>query len=80
MPSMRHDMALPHPFLKLLEWSLIAHGVLHIVELISAILEEAYVTAGIAAFGAVTVLLGGILFGHTHPHTHLHARHDHQHP
>ena len=58
-------------FIKLLEFSLYLHGILHFVELGSALYEEAYITAMIAAFGAITMSLSGIFLGiHTHPHKH----------
>tara|TARA_R110001583_G_scaffold81521_3_gene217429 strand:- start:106 stop:300 length:195 start_codon:yes stop_codon:yes gene_type:complete len=57
--------------IKLLEVSLYLHGILHFVEFGSAIYEEAYITAIIAAFGAITMSLSGIFLGtHTHPHKH----------
>ena len=50
--------------LRILEVSLAAHGVLHFVELISALYEEAYMTA---AFGGMTMVLGALLLeGHHH--------------
>jgi hypothetical protein len=57
-------------FLKGLEYALAAHGFLHILEFVSAIYEEAYITASFAAFGAVTMLLGSYLLGHSHHHHH----------
>ena len=44
-----------------------AHGALHGIEFISALYEEAYITATFAAFGALTMLLGALfLEGHHH--------------
>jgi len=58
-------------FIRFLEVSLYLHGVLHFFEFGSAIIEEAYITATIAAFGAITMSLGAIFLGtHTHPHKH----------
>ena len=59
-------------FLRLIELSLYGHGVLHFMELGFAIYEEAYLTASIAAFGALTMMLGAVLLGrghHRHPRT-----------
>ncbi len=54
-----------------MEVSLYLHGILHFFELGSAIYEEAYITAIIAGFGAITMSLSGIFLGtHTHPHKH----------
>jgi hypothetical protein len=55
--------------IRVLEVSLAAHGVLHFVELISALYEEAYMTATLAAFGGMTMVLGALLLeGHHHHH------------
>mgnify|MGYP003113772332 FL=1 len=59
-------------FLKVIEWSLGAHGVLHFFEFGTAIYEEAYITASFAAFGGITMILGAIFLGHTHHHHHHH--------
>ena len=56
-------------FLRLIELSLYGHGILHFVELGFAIYEEAYITASIAGFGAITMILGGLFLGHSH-HNH----------
>ena len=55
-------------FLRLIELSLYGHGVLHFIELGFAIYEEAYITASIAGFGALTMMLGAVFLGHTHQH------------
>jgi hypothetical protein len=55
-------------FLRLIELSLYGHGTLHFVELGFALYEEAYITASIAAFGALTMMLGAVFLGHTHRH------------
>lgn len=53
--------------LRALELSLAAHGILHFAELVSALYEEAYMTATLAAFGGITMLLGAALLeGHHH--------------
>ena len=56
-------------FLRLIELSLYGHGILHFVELGFAIYEEAYITASIAGFGAITMILGALFLGHSH-HNH----------
>ena len=56
--------------IKIVELSLALHGFLHIIEFGSAIYEEAYLTASLAAFGAITMILGAVFLGHHHPHTH----------
>ena len=55
-------------FLRLIELSLYGHGMLHFVELGVAIYEEAYITASIAAFGALTMMLGAVFLGRSHHH------------
>ena len=54
--------------LRLIELSLFGHGVLHFVELGFALYEEAYITASIAGFGALTMMLGAVFLGNTHRH------------
>ena len=54
--------------LRLIEWSLYGHGVLHFLELGFAIYEEAYITASIAGFGALTMVLGALFLGRSHNH------------
>ena len=55
-------------FLRLIEVSLYGHGFLHFAELGFAIYEEAYITASLAGFGALTMILGAIFLGKTHYH------------
>ena len=52
--------------LRLIEFSLYGHGVLHFVELGLALYEEAYITASVAGFGALTMMLGAVFLGTTH--------------
>ena len=59
---------LKRSFLRLIELSLYGHGVLHFIELGFALYEEAYITASIAGFGALTMMLGAVFLGHTHRH------------
>lgn len=61
-------------FLKLIEASLYIHGFLHFFEFGTAMYEEAYITASLTAFGALT-MVGGAVFlgtGFTHHHHHHH--------
>ena len=46
---------------RIVQISLGLHGVLHVVELASALYEIAYMTASLAAFGTLTMLLGAVL-------------------
>ena len=55
-------------FLKVIEISLYGHGLLHFAELGFAIYEEAYITASLAGFGALTMILGATFLGKTHVH------------
>ena len=55
-------------FLRLIEISLYGHGILHFAELGFAIYEEAYITASLAGFGALTMILGALFLGKTHHH------------
>ena len=54
--------------MRLIEVSLYGHGFLHFAELGFAIYEEAYITASLAGFGALTMILGAIFLGKTHHH------------
>ena len=60
--------SLKNGFLRLIEISLYGHGILHFAELGFAIYEEAYITASIAGFGALTMILGALFLGRTHHH------------
>lgn len=55
-------------FLRLVEISLYGHGVLHFAELGFALYEEAYITASLAGFGALTMVLGAVFLGRIHHH------------
>ena len=46
---------------RIIQISLGLHGVLHVIELASALYEDAYMTATLAAFGTLTMLLGAVL-------------------
>jgi len=60
--------SLKNGFLRLIEVSLYGHGFLHFAELGFAIYEEAYITASLAGFGALSMILGAIFLGKTHHH------------
>ena len=55
-------------FQTLIGFSLYGHVVLHFVELGFALYEEAYITASIAGFGALTMMLGAVFLGRSHHH------------
>lgn len=61
-------------FLRLIELSLYGHGVLHFIELGFALYEEAYITASIAGFGALTMVLGAVFLGTSHQHQGAHKK------
>ena len=46
---------------RIIHISLGLHGVLHVVELATALYETAFITATLAAFGTMTMLLGAAL-------------------
>ena len=46
---------------RIIQISLGLHGVLHVLELGSALYEEAYMTASLAAFASLTMLIGMII-------------------
>ena len=60
--------SLKNGFLRLIEVSLYGHGFLHFAELGFAIYEEAYITASLAGFGAITMILGALFLGKSHHH------------
>jgi|TARA_B100001750_G_C15293678_1_gene488644 hypothetical protein len=55
-------------FVKLLRWGLRFHSVFHILEFVSALIETAYVTAGIAFFAGAIEVLASFLLPHEHVH------------
>ena len=59
---------LKNGFLRMIELSLYGHGVLHFAELGLALYEEAYMTASLAGFGALTMILGAVFLGRVHHH------------
>ncbi|MEE2650251.1 MAG: hypothetical protein VX571_01920 [Candidatus Thermoplasmatota archaeon] len=46
---------------RIIQISLGLHGALHFVELGTALYETAYITASLAAFGTLTMILGAVL-------------------
>jgi len=62
---------------RLVEWSLGAHGFLHIFEFGVAIYEEAFITASLAAFGGLSMIAGALVLGRGHHHHHHHSHHGH---
>ena len=60
--------AVKNGFLRLIEISLYGHGIIHFAELGFAIYEEAYITASLAGFGELTMILGALFLGRTHNH------------
>tara|TARA_B100001146_G_C15745516_1_gene249484 strand:- start:101 stop:292 length:192 start_codon:yes stop_codon:yes gene_type:complete len=51
----------PSLITRIVQISLGMHGFLHVVELASALYESAYITASLAAFGTLTMILGAVL-------------------
>jgi len=67
-------------FLRFLEIALALHGFLHIFEFGVALYEEAYLTAAIAAFGAIIMLLSALFLEKGHHHHNLkHHKEKNQH-
>jgi len=55
-------------FIKLLRWGLRFHSVFHVLEFVSALIETAYVTAGLAFFAGAIEVLASFLLPHEHVH------------
>ena len=55
-------------FLNILRWGLRLHGVSHFIEVISAINEEAYITAAIAFIFIVIEILASFFIPNEHVH------------
>ena len=55
-------------FLGILRWGLRFHSAIHLIELISAIYEEAYMTAGIAFVGGSIEVLASFFIPNEHVH------------
>ena len=61
-------MVIGRTFVKLLRWGLRFHSVFHILEFVSALIETAYVTAGLAFFAGAIEVLASFLLPHEHVH------------
>ena len=61
-------MVIGRTFVKLLRWGLRFHSVFHILEFGSALIETAYVTAGLAFFAGAIEVLASFLLPHEHVH------------
>ena len=61
-------MVIGRTFVKLLRWGLRFHSVFHIIEFVSALIETAYVTAGLAFFAGAIEVLASFLLPHEHVH------------
>ena len=61
-------MVIGRTFIKLLRWGLRFHSVFHVLEFVSALLETAYVTAGLAFFAGAIEVLASFLLPHEHVH------------
>tara|TARA_B100000963_G_scaffold267946_1_gene236174 strand:- start:295 stop:522 length:228 start_codon:yes stop_codon:yes gene_type:complete len=55
-------------FLEILRWGLRLHGFSHLIEVISAINEEAYITASIATFFTFLEILASFFIPEEHVH------------
>ena len=55
-------------FLNILRWGLRLHGISHFIEVISAISEEAYITAGIVFIFIVIEILASFFIPNEHVH------------
>ena len=63
-------MIIKKHFLNILRWGLRLHGISHFIEVISAINEDAYITATIAfIFIAIEILASFFI-----PHEHIHLK------
>ena len=63
-------MLIKKHFLNLLRWGLRLHGISHLIEVLSAINEEAYITATIAFIFICIEILASFFI----PHEHVHIR------
>ena len=61
-------MLIGRTFVKLLRGGLRFHSVFHILEFVSALIETAYVTAGLAFFAGAIEVLASFLLPHEHVH------------
>lgn len=69
--------AIKRAFVRFMEAVLALHGIFHVVEFGTAMIEEAYLTASIAALGATSMLYATYFMeGHIHHHGHPHEEHE----
>ena len=61
-------MIIKKHFLNILRWGLRLHGVSHFIEVLSAINEEAYITAAIACIFIVIEILASFFIPNEHIH------------
>ena len=61
-------MIFKRTFVNLLRWALRLHGVLHFIELISALYENAYITASLAFIAGSVELLASFFLPGEHIH------------
>ena len=61
-------MIIKNHFLNILRWGLRLHGISHFIEVISAINEEAYITATIACIFIVIEILASFFIPNEHVH------------
>ena len=61
-------MIFKRQFLNILRWGLRLHGISHFIEVISAINEEAYITAAIAFIFIVIEILASFFIPNEHVH------------
>jgi len=60
-------------FVRFMEVVLALHGIFHVIEFGTAMIEEAYLTASIAALGATSMFYATYFMeGHVHHHGHHH--------
>ena len=61
-------MVIGRTFIKLLRWGLRFHSVFRVLEFVSALIETAYVTAGLAFFAGAIEVLASFLLPNEHVH------------
>ena len=61
-------MRIKKSFISILRWALRFHGAIHLIELSSALYEEAYITAFIAFIAGLIEILASFLIPNEHIH------------
>ena len=61
-------MIIKKHFLNILRWGLRLHGISHFIEVLSAINEEAYITAAIACIFIIIEILASFFIPNEHVH------------